>query len=294
MPNPNIEGTVAPNSVEAQALAELQKEGHEVATGQPDAIDGEVKDTPVIPKEVPKDVPPKDEPAKVDPPKDEHKPERTPTMVEAWKLKVAQDQKAGLEKDLQEMKAKIDDLSKQKSPVTEAQKTEIADEIKAIAEEAGVDAGFLTKFADTLLKKANANRPSSDVEKTLESIKQEREVEKQLNAYNTEFENDVMPLVKGHNLSDTALSELKKTLKDYAFSETYAKVPLKEIFRIKEEALDLKSPKKSSEGKGPKVRASDMLDLDNVTEEDFAKMTPEQVDAFQSRKDTSVWKVNRK
>lgn len=276
---------VAPKSETEEALAELQKEGYEVEGQQPaDNPEGEEKSDPVPPKEESKpEDKPKEETPREETPEDKPKVERKPLMVEAWKLKVAEDQKAGLEKSLAEVQTKLDELSKQKGPVSEAQKTDIADDIKAISEEYGVDPDFTQKITDTILKKA---LPSAEVAKTLEQIQEERELEKQDNLFNKEFENDVLPLVKEHNLPDQALSQLKKSLKDLAFSETYAKVPLKEIFKLKEDTFDLKGPKKSAEGKGVKARP-EIVDLDNVSEEQFAQMSPEQVEEFMNKKQST-------
>lgn len=278
------EGAPAPESMEAKVLAELEKEGHVITHGQPgENNDGEIKDSPTPSKEEPKiEEKPKEESKAPD--KEEPKPDRSPTMVEAWKLKVAEDQKAGLEKDMQDLKAKVEELSKQKSPITQTQKEDIAEEIRNLAEGKDVDVDFLTKFADSILKKAEGrNKPNADVEKTLKTLQDERDLNVQLNQYSEEFEKDVAPLVKDYQLSDTALKDLKSTLKDFAFSETYAKVPLKEIFAIKQSTLNLTIPKKSSEGKGVKARANEIVDFDNMDEDTFSKLTPEQVIAFSER-----------
>lgn len=278
MPN-NNEGNPAPESLEAKVLAELEKEGNEIEGKEQPELKKE--ETPIIPKEEVKETPkeiPKEEPAE--------KPHRLPTMVEAWKLKVAEDQKASLEKDLTDLKARVEEMSKQKAPITNEQKSEIQDDIRAIADEAGVDANFLTKFADTILKKA---KPSEDIQNTLKELQEEKELAKQENLYSKEFEADVLPIVEEYNLSGQALSQLKKSLKDLAFSETYAKVPLKEIFKLKEETFEIKAPKKSAEGKGIKHR-SETVDLDNLDEDKFKNLTPEQLDKFIAQKSSGGWK----
>lgn len=289
----NTESPAAPKTEVEEALEQLQKEGHVVGTGQPDANDGDIKDIPAPPKkdEPKEEVKPKEEP-KVEKPKEEEpkKPERTPTMVEAWKLKVAEDQKDTLAKEKIELLAKIEDLSKQKAPVTQVQKDDIAAEIKALAGDKEVDVEFLTNFAEKLLSKAEArNKPSAEIIKTLDEFKQKQQLEVELNKYSEEFEKDVLPLVAEYNLSGTALSDFKKSLRDIAFSETYAKVPLKEIFSLKKETFNLTVPKKSSEGKGPKGRAADVVDLENLDEESFKKLTPEQVEELSSRKAGGGW-----
>jgi len=278
----NLEG-VAPDSLEAQAIAELQTEGNVITEHQPVNDDGEILDkkveatveTPVIPKEEP----------------EVETPSRTPSMVEAWKLKVAEDQKDSAIKQAQELQAKIEELSKQKSPVTETQRVELSDEIKTLAEESGVDENFLNKFADTILKKA---KPSEDISKIVQSLTEERELVKQENLYSQEFAKDIEPLVKEqYGLSDTALSQLKTQLKDLAFSETYAKVPLSKILKAEFDTLGIKEPKRSSEGKAIKVRSNEVVDFDNLTEEQFEALSPEKLEEF-SKRSSSGWHIPKK
>lgn len=282
----NNEGTPAPVSIEAQAIAELEKEGHIIGTSQPDAIDGDIKD---IPK------PAEEKPKIEEKPKEEiPKPDRSPTMVETWKLKVAEDQKAGLEKELTDLKAKVEELSKQKTPITQTQTKMIAEERQTLADELGISVDKIDKLIETTLKEAEAKyKPSADVEKTIKQLTDDRELEKQLNEYSSEFEKDVIPLVKDYQLSDQALSDMKTKLRDLAFSETYMKVPLKEIFQIKQTEFNLSVPKKSSEGKGIKTRASEMVDLDNLDEESFKKLEPEQVEQFVRRQSSGSWNTRK-
>ncbi len=283
MSTPNEGPSPAPNSVEALAIAELEKAGHTIEGKQPAPV------VPVVEK-------PKEPVPIVEPPK-EPKVEpvapvaRAVTMVEAWKLNVAESQKGTALTRVKELEAEVDRLSKQKGPITESQQSEIDTEIKAIAEEGGIDAGVLTKVANAILKKAGTGKaPAEDLVAKVKSLEQAAELEKHVGAYNTEFEKDVLPLLKQYNLSDEALSQVKSTLKDFAFSETYSKISLADIFKIKQETLDLKAPKKSAEGKGPKVRESDVIDTENISEEDFSKLPREQAEAVvASKAGTSGW-----
>lgn len=283
---------IAPDSIEAQVIADLKAEGHELADNQPIDEDGNI-----LPDEKPDPKPVADKPdTPVEPPKGE--PDRTPTMVEAWKLKVAEDQKAKLEAEssqkIADLESKLQELSTQTRPITETQKENIADDIKAISEESGVDEGFLNKFAETILKKAEQKfKPSDDITNTLKAIAEEKELLKQETEYSNEFAKDIEPLVKEYALSDTALSQLKDQLKDLAFSDTYAKVPLSKIFRAEFDSLGLKEPKRSSEGKGPKMRANEIIDFDNLTDEQFSNLTDEQLEKFNSRNSTG-WNTNKK
>lgn len=279
------EGLPTPGSVEAQALAELAKEGHDIEGAKP-AED-------IKPKEEPK----KEEPPKVEPkkeePKIEEKPQvdRKPHMVETWKLRVAEEQKESMAKQIADLSSKVDELSK-KGPIDQTKKVELADDIEAVikkAEEAGSDGTILRDLANSILNKV---KPANDV---LTKLQEERELEKQLDSYEKEFDTDVLPLVKEYNLSDDALSKIRKDLRDVAFSDIYAKVPLKEIFKIKADAFDLKAPKRSSETKSVKTRANDVVDLENIDEDTFKNLTPEQVENVVKFKTTDTgWNRNKK
>ena len=281
------EGNPAPDSMEGKALAELEKEGHTIEGKEApkDAPKEEVK-VEDKPKNEPKD---ESKDAPKDAPKEEKKPERTPTMVEAWKLEVATKQNEKNAELVKELSAKVEELSKQKAPVTQNQKDEIKAEIAELAKgKEGVDVELLTELADRILSKANKTG-STDVEKTVKELQAANQLSKELNEYSAEFEKDVLPLVADMKLSGEALSKLKESLKNYAFSDIYAKVPLKEIFAIKQSEL-VQAPKKSSEGKpNIKVRAGYVVDIDNMSEEDFAKLSPEKVDEFVQKKASSGW-----
>lgn len=278
-----ISSVPAPESEAGKALAELEKEGHIIGTERPDANDGEIKDTPK-PTEVPKV---EDKP-KEETPKEEKKPDRTPSMVEAWKLKVAEDQKDAALAAKAELEAKLAKMSEQKTPVTQAQQDDISEEIKALAKDKDLDVEFLTEFAKKIMSKTGTKN-SPELETTVKKLQEERELSIQLNEYSNEFEKDVLPLLKDHSLTGEDLSKIRETLKNYAFSETYAKVPLKEIFAIKNSEFNLSTPKKSSEGKGIKSRATDTIDIDNISDEEFSKLPPEKIEEFMKKKSSGSW-----
>lgn len=277
MPN-EFEGAPTPTDQDAiDALAEAERE--------------EAGESPKEPVKQPEDKPEESD-------KETEKPKRTPTMVEAYKLKIAEDQKASAEKQVADLQAKLDELSKQKSPVTEKQKEDISDDIEELvkeAEESGADGAFIRKLANTLLAKAEAkSRPSDDVSKTIKELNEEKELVKQERLYSSEFSKDIEPLVKEQfGLSDTALSELKTKLKDLAFSETYAKVPLVKIFKAEFDSFDIKEIKKSSEGKGIKARA-EVVDFDNLDEKDFENLPEDKLEAFIEKKTSGGWNSPRK
>ena len=95
--------------------------------------------------------------------------------------------------------------------------------------------------------------------------------------------------MRERGLSDAELSGVKTKLKDLAFTEQYAKVPLSKIFRAEEDEFGLSAHKRSSEGSGAKIRQNTVVDYDNMDEETFAKLTPEQVDEFTKRQASGGW-----
>jgi hypothetical protein len=283
------EGSATPVSDEAkQALAELQNEGHVVGEHESVAGDGEVSESEPHKPEKKEEVKPKEDPkSKEDEEKPEDKSGRTPSVVPAWKLKVAEDQH---NRKVAELEDKIKELSEQKAPITKTQKDEIADEIKALAEESGADPEFLTKFADAILKKAKP----SEIEKTVQDLAresaEEKELEKQEAEYENEFDKDVAPIVKEkYQLSEPALSALKEKLKELAFTETYANVPLAKILKAEEDSLGIQAPKRSSEGNGVKVRGNNVVDLDNVDEDSFKNLGDDAVEKLAESKGSGGW-----
>lgn len=267
------------------ALAELEKEGQFVEGKQPP----ETKEV-----EKPKEPSIEEKKEEIPPVKtDEKKPDRSPSMVEAWKLKVAEDQKEAALTAKRELEAKLEELSKQKGQITDDQASDIADEIKKLAGDKEVDVDFLTNFAQSILKKASDKyKPSENLQKTIEELKKSDELNKQLSQYNEEFTKDVLPLIKDYQLSDSTLLELKTSLKNYAFSDTYAKVPLKEIFLIKQSSLNIQAPKKSSEGKTIKGRANEVVDLENLSEEEFSKLPDSAIEVLSS-KNKGSWNTRK-
>lgn len=287
MPNEN-ESVPAPDSIEAQALAELEKEGN--------TIEGKEEPTKEEPKKDPEPVQKDPEPSKEKkedpvPSKDEDKkPDRKPTMVETWKLHVAEDQKDKALKEVERLQGELKKLTEQKASISEEQKDDIADEIKRIAEETGVDPAPLSKLADVIIKRSQSEKQfPADLEKTVKQLQEERELEKQMNEFSREFDKDVSPLLSEYQLTGEDLSKIKDTLRDYAFSETYQRVPLKEIFAIKQAEFNLSVPKKSAEGKGIKSRGANVVDIDNMSEEDFKNLPADKVEEFIQKKSSGSW-----
>jgi hypothetical protein len=79
---------------------------------------------------------------------------------------------------------------------------------------------------------------------------------------------------------------------EMAFTEEYAKLSLKKIFRAEYDVFEIKDStrKVSGEtGKSGQNRSSGEIDYDNMDEAKFAKLTPEEVEEFTKRKSANKW-----
>jgi hypothetical protein len=303
-----VDATLSPAAKEA--LENLAKQGltptGDNAPAEPDEH-GEYKDPESAPKEEPKkEEPPKevkteDKPKEGDLPKDDGKPkvDREVSYVEAWKLKVAEGQKAALEKELADLKAKGDSMAdKNKSgELSKEDKVELGDDVKAIAEKYGYDENFVKDIEGLISKKAAQAIPK-DLLDTVNAMKEKTSHEFQERAFADDFEASVMPLVLKENpdISKEVLSKIKTEIHNMAFSETYAKVPLQEIFTLKKSGFNIEPPvkKKSSENDGSgKARPSEVVDYDNMDEDTFLQLPPDkklEVSAYLAKKGGRNWK----
>ncbi len=305
-----VDATLSPTAKEA--LENLAKQGltpaANPAPAEPDEH-GDFKDpTPEPKKETPKEEPKKevkteDKPKEGEEPKDpaanHKKVEREISYVPAWKLKVAEDQKEKLQKELEDLKTKGDKMAdkNQSGELSKEDKADLDAEAKAIAEKYGYDADFVKDIQNLMAKKAGDFVPK-DVIESINQMKEERNQLFQENAFGEDFESSVVPLILAENpdISKEVLSKIKSEIHDMAFSEVYAKVPLNEIFVLKKSAFNIEPPakKKSSENDGSgKARPSDVVDYDNMDEETFLQLPPDkklEVSKHLATKGGRTWK----
>lgn len=261
-----------------QVLENLKAEGAELKTDNASQFNenGDLKteDTEITAEEV-KEEKPKEEK------KEDVKIERDVSYVPTWKLKVAEDQKLKAEQKLAEAQSEIERLS-QKKTLTHSEQQILDSSLQEIADEYNLDISFLEKFKNALTPK--------EAIKKLESLEEERNKLFQETTYNSEFEKDIVPLIKSENpdISSTALSQLKEDLKSFAFSEEYKKLPLSKIFRAEKESFNIpqvKTHKKTAESlRSGITRTNDAIDFDNISEQDFLSLSPEDKIKFARQK----------
>ena len=209
---------------------------------------------------------------------------KEPTVIPAWKAKIAEER---LSKENAELRAQIE--AYQKAPTQENKqevRQSIAD-IRQLAQEEGLELDerqerFFNKMASALTQ----NAVPQDLLKNVEAFAQQQQIDHLEREYEQEFSKDVLPLIKEQygELPEKELATLRQKLHDTAFSETYAKVPLKKVFLAESQDLAIKTPKQPIvTNRSGRTRNAD-IDLSNIDEQSFASLSDDQVDAFIAKK----------
>jgi len=260
-----------------EVLKELQAEGNEIAGQEPT-------------KEPEPEVPSQQEPEVTEPetpteePKEIDRTPKEPTLIPAWKAKIAEDR---LAKENEALKQQIEALQKNPTPENKQDVQASIDNIRALAEEEGLELDdkqerFFNKMATALAQKAVPQDFIKDVQAF-----QQHQIKQQLEAeYTQEFSQDVLPLIKERygDLPEKELATLSKKLHDLAFTDQYAKVPLKKVFLAESDDLKV-TPQKQGivTHKSGRTRNAD-IDLSNIDEESFKSLDGDTLDKFIDQK----------
>lgn len=286
-----------------EVLAEMEKEGHEIDQPAKSEEKPEVKEDPKpTPKEEkPEEPKPKDsEKPEAEKPKEEEpetprKP-RSVKMVPAWKLEIEKQKGEKLAADLEKARnappAPAPNVPEAPKPST--QKLDSA--IKKWADKTGVDEADVRELTNAIL---DGFKPQTELPKEildqLADLKKFKDTQEnsfneasEMAEYGKEFERDILPLVKAKypDVSDAKIGELKAKLATIAFTEEYAKLPLKKIFLAEQDGFSDVLPaesKPSAEpgrgGAGRNEAAIAPIDYDDPNL-DISKLTDAQLDEF--------------
>lgn len=283
-------------------LNELAAEGHEVAGLNPpapqDAPAAPVVQEPVAPAPVEPQAPAKAEepvaPAPVAPTKPAV--EREERFVPVVKFNEMRHNANDLKKQLEDEKAakatleaRIAELSNK--PTTD-DLSDVREAAKAFAEKNGQDPEYITEFAETLVNLTAKRGTSQEVANRIAALEREAqttaaqraETERQLNEANADkyFDAEFTEILKKH----PDLAGQKEDIKQLAFSTGYKGIPLHFV------ALDYKdqNPPGRRTAEVPVQGKNDtttVLDFANMTDDQLAKLTPEQMDQFEAWMDKS-------
>ena len=261
------EGVTGPVSPETEAvLAELRKEGYELESEAP-------KEEPAHKKAEEPQVPSQEEPQETSQEPVDRAP-KEPALIPAWEHKVAEKR---WEKEREQLQAQLEQLRAQPTQPTQEQ----ARDLRSLAQQYGLVLDeSQEQFFSALLQQAVPH----DVTKKLEALERDRQVAYLESQYEQEFNKDVAPLLRERygEVSEEKLAELKAKLHDTAFSETYAKVPLRKVFLAEEDMFKLQrmEPQTTVQAvKGGKTRAVH-VDYDSIDEDTFKRMSPQDIEKY--------------
>ncbi len=272
-----------------EVLDQLEKEGFEIAGRQAPEIKPEEKpvEQPIKPEvkpEIKPEVKPEEKPKEtLEPEKPkpaEPKPERKVQHVPLAKY-------LDTERQLKDALAKVDELSKPGTKPSEQTVTQAQDAVKILEEKFGYDHEEAAKLAEVIKAIVPGQSLSQEQQQALAELNtvktQLAQAQEKLNDEREEiaFEKDFTAQV----LKDFPhLAEHKNTIKEMAYSDQYAKSPLRAVALafMDAEGIEPKAPDVINGDKpgGGTTRQADTVDFNNLTEEQFNKLTPEQQDQF--------------
>ncbi|MDD5110868.1 MAG: hypothetical protein PHI63_06710 [Patescibacteria group bacterium] len=186
------------------------------------------------------------------------------------------------------LKQRIEDLQTQ---LQEAKRTGggsvPTDELKAIAEEAGIPLSAAEKLVRAAHKITAAEFEAKYGKTIAEAVKGTTEVRHAAEDERdkSEFKDDVLPEITaehGEGMEPKALKQMRKRLLELAHTRKYHMVPLQEIYRARTEfrpKTGRKSAESSRQG-APYKDAAGAFDPSKVKQSDIPKLSPEEFELF--------------
>jgi len=198
----------------------------------------------------------------------EDKTKRTPRLMEVYKHKIAEKNWNKEKKDLED---KITALNEKTETKTAPEKAKL---IKAFAEKSGMDEGTIEELVN-IAQSGNSSltKEVAELKAALKKGDDARMWAEEDKRFEKDYDKNVVSLIETDGVPKENIPRLKKLLKSLAFSEEYAKTPLKVIYRGVDDFRQFsKKGKQSGELSKSGIRGDDTergyLDL---SEEEFNK-----------------------
>lgn len=211
----------------------------------------------------------------------ETKTERTPRMVEAYKMKIAEKQFAKREAELL---GQIESLKNQPPSQETPKPSQVnIDKVSGLADKYGVDKDLVKELVELA---GERQIPENIIKATqeLEQIKKERQQELEDKQFENEFKS-LETSIKGEfpNITEGELANVKARLNKLAFSEEYNTVPLSFIYKGIDDFRKASVPRKktaetSSTGKDETIKGQ--KNYSEWGEEDIEKASAEEFDKY--------------
>lgn len=269
---------------------ELQKEIEETVK---ELGDEPKEDTPVAGDEKPEEATP--EPEQSDPtPEPEAEKPKEPAKIEAWRLKVAEDnwkkREAALLKEIEDAK---------KPAPTPEEPAPSQDEIEQLAKEAGFDEAQTSVVRKIVAIASKQSALPPEMQQFMKDYPQFQKVKESYEAqqaeaeFGREFESVVRPLVEAEypGISSELLKSIKAKVRERIESDPkLLTAPLNLLYKGDDSFRGLVPKKKSADGGRPSggARADKVIDFEDVSDEDiktFDDETMEKYAAYQIEKE---------
>lgn len=256
------------------------------------------------PEDKPKDENPKDEDEGKDPDEgkdeadkdkkeDKKEPPRSkskllPNWIHEKAIREKNEEIDSLSKTIEELKSSNND--KPNEEISESDK----DSLKAEIEEKFKDKDLDPEIIESIVKIAieRGGKLPAEVQdklKVIDDIREKSEIEAEETAFNSNFEEFVVPLIKaeyGEDISKDTIDVIREKTKEIAYTEEYKQTPYGVIYKGVDDFRKFERPKAGSEsGKGgmnnsDTGKETDEMDFSNVSEEDIDKMDGPTFDKF--------------
>lgn len=268
-------------------LDELEKEGHEISGREKPADPAPPADPPPAdPKPAAPDPKPADpKPGDVKPdegtkpgekPDPKPQPNRTPQTVPLPKYLDA-------ERLLKEANAKIEELTKPGAKPSTETVQQATDAVKRLQDEFGYDEDEAKKLVTVIESIIPGQKLTPEMQKAIDLLPQLEQMTKDLADKKeiADFDNDFTASV----LKDFPhLAKYKEQIKEKAYTDEFAKTPLRAVALafMHDEGISPKSEDVQTVEKpaGGSDKETEEIDFKDMTEEQFAKLTPAQQDKF--------------
>jgi len=290
--NNDQQGSQPPEEINAETekvKEELRQAGNSFEGDTPEEKE-ELTPAPVVVPEEKKEEEKKEE-KKEEEPKPEPEPvERKPREIPAWQVEIA---KKRQEKEEQEKETKlqkeIDNLKSENEELKGAKIPEVVGDSDKLIEDLSdkLEAGDITlkdynkEFASII---SQGIKPDEELK---EKIQQLGEAERQRSEdvkYINDFQGKITPLIKEEypNATIEDIEAINKRLKNFYFEGKYVSLDIDEVYRLKKAEFEKEiSPDtlKSVESGGRKAgRQGKVTDYAEITESEFANLSPEEQD----------------
>lgn len=296
------QGTDAPeiNSPEtAEIIKELQEEGHEVQGVASEDKPKEVPEKPETPEE------PKVEPEKVEPEveeepkapvKRETREPKEPKQVNAWEVekdkrqakKAQQERDDVLLKEIQSLKEDVTNLKQDKQTTTEPEDNNSKiDKLSEQLEKGEINTAQFTKEVVKIRGEAPQAELSDETKEKLGRIDKLEEAQRKTKEdaeFSTSFDSEATESIKEDypDASAEDIKAIKAKVKALYFQPKYINLSPKEIYTLNKTKLsdDISPPSQTTLETGKKGvgRQGEVIDYENITDEKFDKLSPEEQD----------------